>query len=135
MKMSFDLAQKLVQTAKQKAEQMGVKVSIAIVDQSGRKVMVAKMDEAGWLTPDIATAKANAATAFRRDGRALFELANSNPALLGGLPTLSKGEFMLVKGSAVFSNAGGIIGAIGISGATADEDQEIADHCKELSVR
>jgi len=58
-------ARKIIDSGIAKANQMGVKVSIVVVNEEGHIISLSRMDGAGFLTPDIALGKAIAAAAFK----------------------------------------------------------------------
>jgi uncharacterized protein GlcG (DUF336 family) len=104
------------------AEQLGVSVSIAIVDGSGVPVASARMDGASFVSPEIAIGKAWTAAAFGVPSGKVAENMASAPAFASGVSAATHGRFMPRQG-AVPLNGGGAIGA---SGATSAQDEEIA---------
>ena len=60
-----DLARTCIERGFKKADALGFKVAIAVVDEAGHLVVCERMDGALWVTPEIARAKANAAAGFR----------------------------------------------------------------------
>jgi glc operon protein GlcG len=130
-KMPFDIpygtdisaatAQKLLEAAESEAAKHSWKENIAVVDTHGDLVAFVRMDGAQLGSIPIAQGKARTATRFRRDTRAFFNaIQTGNPYISTLDPTLiaSPGGFPLVED-------GKIIGAIGCSGATGDQDAEI----------
>jgi uncharacterized protein GlcG (DUF336 family) len=95
------------------------KLAITVVDPSGELVYFYKMDQTQIASIAISQGKARTAARFRRPSGAFFNIANTpNGSWVGTLdPTLvaSHGGFPLVEG-------GKIIGAVGCSGATGDQD-------------
>ena len=74
---------------------------------------------------DIATGKAWAAVGMGASSRALHERARDNPLFYGSLPATAQGKFLAQTGAILIKNAGEIIGAVGASGGTGDEDESI----------
>jgi glc operon protein GlcG len=106
-------------TAEAKKSPRNWKLAIAVVDPNGDLVYFYKMDQTQVASIAIAQGKARTAARFRRPSGAFFNLMQ-NPAGAYAVtldPTLvaSHGGFPLVEG-------GKIIGAIGCSGATGDQD-------------
>ena len=75
---------------------------------------------------DIATGKAWASVAMGVASRVLLQRAKDNPAFMGALASTGKGKFIPQTGAVPIRDAGGnLIGAVGASGGTGDEDEEI----------
>jgi len=112
-----------------KAQALGFKVAIAVVDDAGHLVACHRMDGALWITPEIARAKANAAAAFRTttlDMEARF----SQGRQLFASTVASLGDYQLVfgRGGVPLVEDGRVVGAVGVSGAVpADNDHLIAE--------
>ena len=118
-------AQAAIQAAHQKCLDMGVKMNIAIVDAGANLVAFARMDGAWLGSLDISIKKAKTARFFdmptgaigglSQPGGPLFNIEVSN----GGLISFPGGE--LLKDA-----EGTIIGAIGVSGSTVEDDATVA---------
>jgi glc operon protein GlcG len=112
----------------EEAERRGFKVAIAVVDDAGHLMACERMDDALWVTPEIARAKANAAAGFQASTLDLEDrftkrmLFADNVAMLGGY------EFVFGKGGVPVVEGTRVVGAVGVSGAVpADNDHAIAD--------
>ena len=119
-------ADSLVQSALQLASDRGLRVSVAVVDERGFDVLVARGDGATWFTPDVARTKARTAAAFGRPSASLGQLREAYPELfdlvgagLAFTPTTLPGGVPIEVG-------GELLGGLGVSGAAPDEDVEIA---------
>ncbi|HUW64924.1 MAG TPA: heme-binding protein [Spirochaetia bacterium] len=123
--MELALAQQAMEQAVKKAQDMGVPMSLAVVDEGGHLVMCLRMDGAGWLTTDIAKGKAYTAAAFRRSTAELAERLGSHPSFLNAINALQPGV-MAVGGGVPMVRDGKVIGGIGASGGTAAQDEECA---------
>ncbi|AET33307.1 GlcG/HbpS family heme-binding protein [Pyrobaculum ferrireducens] len=106
-----------------KAEQMGIKVSIAVVDENGEVVAIYKMPGAYVFSPWVAYLKARTAAVFRRSTAELAERAAQNLPFYIGL-TIHAGLIFGKGGLPVSSNS--FRGAVGVSGGTGDQDEEVA---------
>jgi uncharacterized protein GlcG (DUF336 family) len=125
MNISLEQAEAAVNAAKEKARQLGVLMNIAVVDAGVNLVAFARMDEAWIGSIDLAIRKARTARFFNMEtgeigalsqpGGSLWQIEHSN----GGLVTFPGG--VLVKNS-----KGVIIGAIGASGSTVENDHAVA---------
>jgi len=123
--MSLSLANSILESAIEKAGQLGVSVNIAVVDASSFLKAFARIDGANLGSIDIALKKARTALLFgipsgeigklSQPGGPLFSIEHSN----GGLITFT-------GGTPVKSPNGIIIGAIGVSGSTVENDLTIS---------
>jgi uncharacterized protein GlcG (DUF336 family) len=112
-----------------KAQELGFKVAVAVVDEGGHLVACDRMDGALWITPEIARAKANAAAAFQATTQNLEERFAAARALFAG-NVAALGDYKLVFGRGGVPLVAGdrIVGAVGVSGAVPpDNDHVIAD--------
>lgn len=117
-------AQAVVQAALAKAQAMGIKISVAVVDDHGDAVALARMDGARHFTADVARGKAMASAYF---GRASGEVAKmaGNP-VFQSLGLMSQGKLVFGQGAVPVTKGGQVLGAIGVSGGTSEQDEEAA---------
>ena len=121
----------------EKADAMGVPVSIAIVGPEGHLIAVDRMDEAGFITPETAIAKAFTVAAFRSmsprfpDGLVIQQwFKERNPQLLVSLAAMTNGRIAASGGSAPVFRGDDMVGAYGISGGTSQQDEEMAIYAR-----
>lgn len=117
-------AERMIQAAKQKALEMGLKVAIAVVDARGDLVALLRLDGALWRTATVSRGKAYAAAAFGTPSAALMERAN-NP-VMRALMQMEDGQIIPQQGALPIIRGSELVGAIGVSGATGQEDEDIA---------
>lgn len=112
-----------------KAQALGFRVAVAVVDDAGHLVACHRMDGALWVTPEIARAKANAAAGFQATTLDLEERFSKGRQLFAGnVAALGDYEFVFGRGAVPIVVDGRIAGAVGVSGAVpADNDHAIAD--------
>ena len=104
------------------AQQGGWRVVIAIVDEGGHVILMQRLDGAQWSSIDTAVGKARAATAWKRPTRLLEESVNN-----GRYAFLSISQGMaLLQGGVPIEIDGQVLGAIGVSGVKASDDEVIA---------
>jgi glc operon protein GlcG len=127
--MNLQDARKMTDVAVAKAEQMGVKVSVVVLDEGGHIVSINRMDGAGYVTAEIALGKASASAAFKRSSAQLQSSAEGKPTFFSGISTLLHGRFLAGQGALPILKDGACLGAVGVSGAKSDEDEAIADDC------
>jgi glc operon protein GlcG len=115
---SLETAKKLVAAVEAEASKHRWKVNIAVVDTHGELVHFSRMDGAQLASINIAQGKARTAARYRRETRVFYNAFEAGHAYWATVdPTLiaSPGGWPLIEG-------GKLIGAIGCSGATADQD-------------
>lgn len=126
MSITLEQAQAAVQAAHQKSLEMGVKMNIAVVDAGANLTAFARMDDAWLGSLDISIKKAKTARYFdmptgsigglSQPGGSLFGIEHSNSGLItfpGGIP--------------IKDASGRVIGAIGVSGDSVENDHTVAE--------
>jgi len=126
MNLTLEQAEKIISKAKKKALALDTKMNISVVDAGANQVAFARMDGAWLGSADIALKKAKTARFFdmptgeigklSQPGESLYNIEHSNGGLItfpGGLPIKDK--------------AGNIIGAIGVSGSSVENDHAVAE--------
>jgi uncharacterized protein GlcG (DUF336 family) len=95
---------------------------IAVVDEGGHAILVTRLDGAQWSSIETAVEKARAAVAWKRPSRLLEESVNN-----GRIAFLSITQGMAVlQGGVPIEVDGAIVGAVGVSGVKAADDEVIA---------
>jgi uncharacterized protein GlcG (DUF336 family) len=126
MPLSLTAANNLIARAHAKAHALGIKVTVAIVDEGGHLVALSRMDGAMPLSPQLAEAKAVGAAMFMRDGEALAKMAQDRPGFFSAADRLVRVPLIPGLGSALISQDGTVSGAVGVSGGRPDQDLECA---------
>lgn len=98
------------------------RVVIAVVDDGGHAVLVARLDGAQWSSIATAVEKARAAVAWKRPTRLLEESVNNGRT---AFLSISQGMAIL-QGGVPIEIDGAVVGAVGVSGVKADDDEVIA---------
>lgn len=126
---TFDLrtAQELARRAGEKAGIAGVPIVFAAVDESGNMILHQRMPGALPASMDIAAGKAFTAFAFRMPTHELYEQVQPGAPLYGAQNS-NDGKVIPFGGGYPVRNGEKIIGAIGISGGTVEEDMMIAEY-------
>ncbi|MDB5607257.1 MAG: heme-binding protein [Bradyrhizobium sp.] len=117
----LERAKQVMAAAEAEAKRRNWKMNIAVVDTNGELVHFSRMEGAQIASGPISVGKARTAARFRRESRAFynaFETGHSYPATLDPTLVASPGGFPLVEG-------GKLIGAVGCSGGTGDQDAAI----------
>ncbi|MEJ5056987.1 MULTISPECIES: GlcG/HbpS family heme-binding protein [unclassified Pseudomonas] len=110
------------------AQETGIKpLAAAVLDAAGHPLAVLRDEQASFLRPQIATGKARGCLGMGFGGRELARRAQAMPAFFDAINSLTGGEVIPVAGGVLIRNAEGkILGAIGISGDTSDNDERCA---------
>ena len=126
MGISLAHAQAAVQAAHQKALDMGVKMNIAVVDAGANLVAFARMDDAWLGSLDISIRKAKTARFFDMPTGAIGGLSQPGGPLFG--IEHSNGGLITFPGGIPIKDASGqVIGGIGVSGSTVEDDHAVAE--------
>ena len=99
---TLDEAERVLQAAKKKAMQMGVKLSISVVDARGDLICMVRMDGAPWRTPYISRGKARASACFGVPSADLTDRALT--PVFRAVMEVEKGEFVPGQGALPIMN-------------------------------
>lgn len=126
---SLTLAQAnhVINAALAKSKSMSYKpMGVAVLDASGNLKAFASEDGASMFRFEIARAKAWGAVGMGASSRVLGERAKDNPNFFVSLSATSAGKFLPQTGAVLIKDAAGtLLGAVGASGGTGDEDELI----------
>lgn len=123
--MKLELAQKVVEAALNEARSLGLLMNVAVVDEGGNLMAFARM-EGAWLgSIAIAQAKAYSARAFDMTTQELGALSQPGQPLFG-IEATNSGQIVIFGGGIPLRSNGTVIGAIGVSGGTPDQDHQVA---------
>lgn len=115
----------MLAAAEQKAIEIGVPMDIAIVDEGGNLLLFERMDGAKITGIDIAINKAFTAACSRRGTHEYAEVASpGKPAF--GIHVSNQGRFMIFGGGLPVVVNGEVVGGIGCSSGTAEQDRQVA---------
>jgi uncharacterized protein GlcG (DUF336 family) len=122
----------------EKAREMQVPVTTAVVSAEGHLILVDRMDNAGFITPDTSKSKAFTVAAFRsmsprfQDGLIIQQwFKERNPQMLMNASVFTNGQVVASGGCAPIFKGNEMVGAYGVSGGTSDQDEIIARHARE----
>ena len=124
-KMTLALAKSLIGRVEQKAAEMGLAVVIAVSDQAGRITAVHCMDGAYIASYDIAVNKTYTSAGLKMSTAKLGELSQPGQPLYG-IQFTNEGKIVIFGGGEPLESEGNIIGALGVSGGSAEEDTFLA---------
>jgi len=120
-------ANAIITAALEKSRASGFKpMGIVVLDAAGDVKAYAREDGASMFRFDVARGKAWGAVGMGASSRALAERAKDNPNFFVSLAATAQGRFLPQTGAVVIKDAeGNVIGAVGASGGTGDEDELI----------
>jgi uncharacterized protein GlcG (DUF336 family) len=122
--LTLEEAETILAAAKAKVLEMGAKMSVSVVDPRGDLITMCRTDGASWRTPPISRAKAVASACF---GRASGELTdNAMSPVFRGLMAMEGGHMIPGQGALPVFRNGDLVGAVGGSGGTAQQDEDAA---------
>ena len=119
--LSLEAANKIIAGAIAEAKANNWLVDIAVVDEGGNLLSFQRMDGALIGSVDVAIGKARTASLFRRSTKVLEEVAKTRPAIVT-LP-----NSVLLQGGVPVVVNGQTVGAVGVSGVTSQQDEQIAE--------
>lgn len=117
-------ALKALETARAAAAKIAVNLSCAVVDSRGDLIALTRMDGARFYTTDIARGKAQVSAMFGQPSGNLAQFGAS--PFFVNLNTAAQGRLYPVQGAVPISRAKQVIGAIGCSGASSQQDEDAA---------
>ena len=114
-------AKKVAWAAAKEANRIKINAVIAIVDAGGHLIYLERFDKALFGSIDVAVRKARCSVAYKRSTKTFEEAVNS-----GKISLLTLDDICTVEGGLPIIQGGKIVGAIGVSGGTSQEDGQIA---------
>ncbi len=118
-------AQKVIDAAVAKTNELGKSVTITVVDAAGEVSAIGRMDGSGPINFDLSYGLAYTAAKFGAPGERLARMADNN--WFRAASTMRGGKLMVAKGALPIRRGDELIGGIGVSGAPEDEDLAIAE--------
>jgi uncharacterized protein GlcG (DUF336 family) len=119
-------ARAVIAAAEKKAEEIGQPMNIAIADSGGNLVAHVRMDDAWRGSIDISIKKAWTARAFDIATKDLASHAQSGGQFFG-IHASNDGKVMIFAGGIPLRRGGKVIGAIGVSGGSGEQDHAVAE--------
>lgn len=129
--MNLKIAKELMERVEAEAARIGVKAVVAVADAGGRPIAVHCMDGAYIGSYDIAVNKTYTSVAFQMSTATLAELAAPGGSLYG-IQHTNQGQIVIFGGGEPLYVDDVLIGAIGVSGGTAEQDTYLGAYGKNL---
>jgi len=127
--MKSETGRRIMDAARAKATELGKGVSIVVLDAGGTPMCLERVNDAAPATTFIAENKAMASIMMGRDSGSLEKLIERFPPITRvyeGISTRVNGRFLPMQGAVVILDDGAVAGAVGVSGASSEEDEAIA---------
>ncbi|MGE7600961.1 GlcG/HbpS family heme-binding protein [Peribacillus sp. NPDC097675] len=122
---NLKIAKQLIESAEKKANEMNVPMVICIVDEGGNFIASHRMDDALLVSIELAQNKAWTSVAMKMTTESLAKVT-SNGEELYGINTTNNGRVVVFGGGIPLYNNSRIIGAVGVSGGSVEEDILVA---------
>ncbi|WP_232699279.1 GlcG/HbpS family heme-binding protein [Brevibacillus daliensis] len=123
--LTLEAAQIMMDGACQKAKDLGITINVAITDQGANLLAFARMDDAPLLSSEIAQNKAYTAASFGLPTHEWYPMIQSEPALLHGI--VHTNRLVVFGGGIPVVHENHLIGGIGVSGGSAEQDVTCAE--------
>lgn len=124
--LSLEKARKIIRAGERKAKEMNIAAVFAVVNPEGNLIIEERMDNAILVSVEVAYKKAYTAAALKLNTEDLTALVQPG-AMFYGLQ--SDPKYIVFGGGMLLKVDGKIVGAVGVSGGSAQEDMEIAKAC------
>src|SRR6201981_2659661 len=121
MALTLDQANRIIEGALAKAQELNIKISAAVCDGGGRLIALQRMDNAIWASAYGSQGKAVASAAFGRPSGELTERADQPTPR--GIAAASGGPLIMGPGAVPIIPNGVIEGACGVGGGTSQQDE------------
>lgn len=129
---NLEQARLLSEQVRQRAAQIGVNAVVAISDNAGHPILVECMDNAYIASYDVAVNKAFTVVSLKMSTSTLKPLAQPGGSLYG-IQFTNNGKIVIFGGGEPLLNAkGDIIGGLGVSGGTEEQDTALAEYGKQI---
>ena len=119
-------ARRVVSAAEEKAREIGQPMDIAVLDGGRNLKSFARMDNAWLGSIEIAIDKAYTSTSFELSTEDLASQAQPGQPLFG-INTTNNSRVVIFAGGIPLQRDGQVVGAVGVSGGTPDQDQQVAE--------
>ena len=125
--LTLDIARKILDVALAKGTEKKLKpLVVTVLDARGCVKASAAQDGTSLMRSEIAHGKAYGALAMGMGSRALFQRAQEQAYFISAVNTMAQGRMVPVPGGVLIQDGGVLLGAIGISGDTSDNDEACA---------
>lgn len=123
-RITLEQANRIVAAAFQKSAELKLKpLSVAVLDPGGHLIAFQRQDGASTMRFQIAAGKASGALALGVSSRKIGEMAAERPTFVASLGTIAAQGMIPAAGGVIVAEGGNILGAVGVTGDTSDNDE------------
>ena len=130
VELNLQIAKKMAEFAEQKANEINVPMVISIVDNGGNVILVHRMEDSLLASIDISLNKAYTAVSLKMPTDNLKDLAKPGDSLYG-VQNTNNNRIVIFGGGIPFKYKEKVVGAIGVSGGSVEEDICVAEYAME----
>ena len=123
--MRLEDVRRVITAAEKKAREIGQPMNIAVADEGGNIAAHVRMDDAWIGSIDVSMKKASTSRAFDIETKELAKHAQSGGQFFG-IHASNNGKIMIFAGGIPLKRDGKVVGAIGVSGGSGDQDHAVA---------
>ncbi len=123
--LTLDEAMTLSAAARDAAAELEVPMSFAVMDPGGHLVALMRMDGAPWVSADIAQGKAWTAAAYGAPSAAQKDKMAAMPSFANAITAMTHGRYTPQTGAVPVYRDGRLLGALGASGGTGEQDEAV----------
>ncbi len=121
--LTLDDALRLCSAARTAADDLAVPMSFAVMDPAGHLIALVRMEGAPWISADVAQGKAWTSAAYGVPSAAQKEKMTPMPVFATAVTAMTHGRFTPQTGAVPVFADGTLVGALGASGGTGDQDE------------
>jgi uncharacterized protein GlcG (DUF336 family) len=122
---TLDVAKELVSAAEEEADEIDVPMCIAVMNEGANLVAFHRMDDALLASVNIAQNKAYTAVSLKMDTETVWEVSQPGESLYG-IGETDEGRIVTFGGGIPLERDGRVVGGVGVSGGSAEEDVTVA---------
>jgi len=122
---TLDVAKTLIDAAEEEADDIDVPMCIAVMDEGANLVAFHRMDDALLASVSISQNKAYSAVSLKLDTETVWEVSQPGESLYG-LGNTNDGRIITFGGGIPLEADGSVVGGVGVSGGSAEEDVQVA---------
>ena len=123
--LTHDQALSLLAAARTESERVGIPMSFAVMDPYGHLLALLRLDGAPWISAEVAQGKAWTAAAYGLPSAAQKAKMETLPNFSTAVATMTSGRFVPQPGAVPVYADGRLVGAIGASGGTGQQDEDV----------
>jgi uncharacterized protein GlcG (DUF336 family) len=131
--LTHDQALSLLAAARAESDQLGIPMSFAVMDPYGHLVALARMDGAPWISAEVAQGKAWTAAAYGMPSAGQKSKMDPLPNFATALTGMTHGRFTPQPGAVPVYEDGRLLGALGASGGTGQQDEDVCSAAVRMS--